>query len=82
VQDLSSLADGSLVFDSSMHGGNTISVVPPFSPVGTESEATADIPTHSRPNPDIGPNNDGQLKTKMNNTGEFHVTPTVWKKVT
>lgn len=81
MQDLSSLADGSLTFDSSMHAGNTISVRPPFTPEGSESEATQSIETHSRPEPDLGPNNDHQLNTKMNDTGAFSTHALSWKMV-
>lgn len=81
MEDLSDLARGSLVMDSSMHGGNTVSIVPPFSPVGTESEATQGIETHSRPEPDLGPNDDGHLNVKMNDAGEFHMPSLTWKKV-
>jgi hypothetical protein len=82
VQDLSHLARGSLVADSSMHGGNTVSVVPPFNPPGSESEATQGIPTHSRPEPDIGPNNDKQLNVKISGSTEYLMTERTWKKVT
>jgi hypothetical protein len=81
MQDLSDLARGSLVMNSSMGGGNTVSVNPPFSPEGSESEATQGIETHSQPEPDLGPNADSRLNTKHNDAGEFHVTPPIWKKV-
>ena len=81
MQDLSSLAKGSLTMNSSMAAGNTVSVNPPFSPVGTESEAYHGVEMHSEPEPDLGPNNDSQLDVKMNNTGEFSVTPRAWKMV-
>lgn len=80
MQDLSSLAEGSLVMNSSMHAGNTVSVVPPFSPVGTESEATQGIVSHSEPNIDVGPNNDKQLNVKMNDAGSRHASAYEWKK--
>jgi hypothetical protein len=82
VKDLSELAHGSLTMNSSMQGGNTVSVNPPFSPVGTESEAYQGIPSHSEPEIDLGPNNDGQLHTKMNDAGSFRPTALTWKKVT
>lgn len=81
MQDLSSLARGSLTMDSSMHAGNTISINPPFSPIGSPSEATAGIQLHDRPEPDLGPNNDGQLDTKMNDTGAFSTHALSWKMV-
>jgi hypothetical protein len=80
MQDLSDTARGTLVGDSSMQGGNTVSVNPPFSPVGTESESYQNIESHSRPEPDIGPNNDSQLKTLIGNSS-FHPTAVTWKKV-
>jgi hypothetical protein len=80
LQDLSDLAKGSIVMDSSMQGGNTVSVNPPFSPPGSESEAYAGITSHSRPEPDLGPNNDGQLKTTSKFSG-FSPTEVTWKKV-
>jgi hypothetical protein len=82
VQNLSHLADGSLVMNSSMQGGNTVSVNPPFSPIGSESEAYHGIETHSQPNPDLDPNDDHNLNTKGNTAGEFSMTPSTWKKVT
>ncbi len=81
MKDLSSLADGSIVFDSSMHGGNTVSVNPPLTLPGTESEATQGIEAHSRPNIDLGPNNDGQLKTERVSGGSVPHTAFEWKKV-
>lgn len=81
MQDLSHLAEGSLTMDSSMHAGNTISVNPPFSPPGSESEATQGIAEHSRPEPDLGPNNDSQLKTSTGGSTSFRITPCTWKKV-
>jgi hypothetical protein len=82
MKDLSSLADGSLVFDSSMQGGNTLSVNPPFSPPGSESEATHGIPLHSRPNPDIGPGSDGQLTgNRKNDSGSVPHTNWTWRKL-
>ena len=81
MQDLSSLAKGSLTMNSSMAAGNTVSVNPPFSPVGTESEAYAGVELHSEPEPDLGPNNDSQLKTTGNSAGEFSVAARAWKTV-
>jgi hypothetical protein len=81
MQDLSDLAKGSLVGDASMHAGNTVSVVPPFSPPGSESEATQGIATHSRPEPDLGPNNDGQLKTLTGASAGHRASDYTWKKV-
>lgn len=82
MKDLSELARGSITMDSSMHAGNTISVNPPFSPPGSESEATQGIAEHSRPEPDLGPNNDNQLNTKTDvSSGSFSLTPRTWKKV-
>jgi hypothetical protein len=80
MQDLSHLAKGSLIMNSSMHAGNTVSVNPPFSPVGTESEATQGIETHSEPDIDIGPNNDDQLNVKMNDAGSVKAADYSWKK--
>ena len=82
MKDLSDLARGSICMDSSMQGGNTVSVNPPFSPPGSESEAYEGVPEHSRPEPDLGPNNDSQLKTTISSAGAFRVTPRTWKKVT
>lgn len=81
MQDLSHLAEGSLVMNSSMQGGNTVSVNPPFSPIGSESEAYHGIETHSQPNPDLDASDDARLGTKMNDAGAFRVTPPTWKKV-
>lgn len=81
MQDLSSLAEGSLTMDSSMHAGNTVSVSPPFTPPGSESEATQGIALHSRPEPDLGPNNDRQLDTKKNPAGSPHAAAYGWKTV-
>ena len=80
MQDLSDLAKGSIVMNSSMHAGNTVSVAPPFSPPGTESEATQGIATHSEPDIDVGPNNDKQLNVKMNDAGSLRATSYEWKK--
>ena len=81
MQNLSHLADGSLVMNSSMQGGNTVSVNPPFSPIGSESEAYHGIETHSQPNPDLNPNDDSHLKTRMNDSGAFRMPSATWKKV-
>lgn len=82
MKDLSDLAKGTLNGDASMHAGNTVSVPPKFAPVGSESEATQGIATHSRPEPDLGPNNDGQLKTATNGGGStYTLTPRTWKTV-
>jgi hypothetical protein len=81
MKDLSDLARGTLVGDSSMQAGNTVSVNPPFSPEGSESEAYESIASHSRPEPDLGPNNDHQLKTLIGDTGSFRPTALTWKKV-
>lgn len=81
MQDLSDIAKGSLVMNSSMGGGNTLSVRPPFSPEGSESEATQGIETHSQPEPDLGPNNDKQLNTKKNDAGSRPVSSYTWEKV-
>lgn len=82
MKDLSSLAKGSVVFNSSMQAGGTVSVNPPFSPIGSESEASADIPTHSQPNIDLGPNNDSQLKTeRVTAAGSAPHSAPSWKKV-
>jgi hypothetical protein len=80
VVDLSHLAEGSLTMNSSMAAGNTVSVNPPFAPVGSESEAYSGIPLHSEPEPDLGPNNDGQLNTKRNDAGSRPVSSYTWKK--
>ena len=82
MKDLSSLAEGSVIMNSSMQAGGTVSVRPPFAPEGSESEASAGIPTHSQPNIDLGPNNDGQLtKNRHVSAGSVpHSAPT-WKKV-
>lgn len=81
MQDLSDLARGSILMNSSMQAGGTVSVRPEFSPVGSESEASAGIPTHSQPNIDLGPNNDRQLDTKSNPAGAYHADALNWKKL-
>jgi hypothetical protein len=82
LKDLSEMARGSLTMDSSMHAGNTISVNPPFSPAGSESEASQGIQLHSRPEPDLGPNNDGQLTgNRKTDAGAFHASALTWKKL-
>lgn len=80
MQDLSHLAEGSIIANASMHAGNTVSVVPPFAPVGSESEATQGIERHSEPNIDLGPNNDKQLDTKTHDAGSLHAAAYTWKK--
>lgn len=80
MENLSHLAKGSITMNSSMHAGNTVSVNPPFSPVGTESEATQGIETHSEPEITLGPNNDKQLDVKMNDAGTLHAADYAWKK--
>lgn len=82
MQNLSHLAEGSLTMNSSMAAGNTVSVNPPFSPPGTESEAYADIPRHSEPEPDLGANNDHQLDTKENAAGVRPHSSFTWKRFT
>lgn len=82
VVDLSHLAEGSLLMNSSMQAGGTVSVRPEFSPVGSESEASADVPVHNQPNIDIGPNNDKQLNVKISGSTEYPMTERTWKKVT
>lgn len=80
MKDLSSLAEGSIVGDSSMHAGNTVSVNPPFSPEGSESEATQGIPTHSRPTPDMGASTDPGKKTVVG-AGTRPSSDPAWKTV-
>lgn len=80
MQDLSHLAKGSITMNSSMAAGNTVSVNPPFSPVGTPSEAYADIELHNEPEPELGANNDKQLNTKMNDAGSVKAADYSWKK--
>ena len=80
MQDISALAKGTLVGDSSMQAGNTVSVNPPFSPIGSESEAYQNVLSRSRPEPDLGPNNDSQLDTKCNDAGERPVSSYTWKR--
>lgn len=80
MKDLTELARGTVVGNSSMHAGNTVSVPPLFAPAGSESEATQGIGTHSRPEPDLGPNNDSQLHTKRNDAGARPVSSYTWKK--
>jgi hypothetical protein len=80
VQDLSDLAKGSLTMNSSMAAGNTVSVNPPFSPEGSESEAYHGVELHSEPEPAIGPNNDSQLSTKRNDAGTRPKSSYTWKK--
>lgn len=83
MQNLSHLAEGSVVMNSSMQGGNTVSVNPPFSPIGSESEAYHGIETHSQPNPDLNPGDDKNLTgNRRNEAGNFRPTPTTWKTVT
>lgn len=55
MQNLSHLADNTLVGMSSMANGNTISVPPPDGAPGSESEATADVELHSTPELELGP---------------------------
>lgn len=82
MQNLSHLAEGSLVMNSSMQGGNTVSVNPPFSPIGSESEAYHGIETHSQPNPDLNASDDGNLTGhRRNESGDFRMTPSTWKTV-
>lgn len=81
MQNLSHLAEGSLTMNSSMAAGNTVSVNPPFSPVGTESEAYHGVEMHSEPEPELGASNDHQLKTAGDSAGEFSATVLTWKKV-
>lgn len=82
MQNLNHLAEGSLVMNSSMQGGNTVSVNPPFSPIGSESEAYHGIETHSQPNPDLNASDDRNLTGhRRNDAGEFHVTPNEWNTV-
>lgn len=80
MKDLSDLARGTIVGESSMQGTNTVSVNPPFSPPGSPNEAYDGIPVHSRPEPELGPNNDSQLKTLIGDSS-FRPTPLTWKKV-
>lgn len=78
------MADGSLAMSSSQAGGNVISDIPKFGSPGSASEQTADLPwspQHNDPEPQIGSPSDEHTDTKMNGTGEFHVTPRSWKKV-
>lgn len=82
MKDLSDLARGSLTMNSSMAAGNTVSVNPPFSPVGSESEAYHGVELHSEPEPDLGSNNDHQLKTLIGDTSAWRPTARTWKKVT
>lgn len=53
MDDLSDLTSG-VLGNSSMGGGNTVSVNPPFSPPGSENEAYEGVDTHSMPEPDLG----------------------------
>ncbi len=82
MQNLSHLAEGSLTMNSSMAAGNTVSVNPPFAPVGTESEAYAGIPLHSEPEPDLGANNDHELSTKRDDAGVRPHSSFTWKRFT
>lgn len=82
MENLSHLAEGSLTMNSSMAAGNTVSVPPKFAPVGTESEAYADIPRHNEPEPELGSNNDNQLNTKMNDAGVRPHSSFTWKRCT
>lgn len=82
MQDLSHLAERSLTMNSSMAAGNTVSVNPPFSPVGSESEAYHGIMEHSEPEPDLGANNDSQLNTKCNDAGVRPHSSFNWKRCT
>lgn len=84
MQDLSSLAKGSLAMSSSMAGGNVISEIPKLGSPGSPSEQTSDLPydpQHNDPEPQIGSPSGEHTDTKMNDAGEFHVTPLTWKKV-
>lgn len=79
MEDLSSLAKGSLVMNSSMGAGNTVSVNPPFSPPGSESEATQGIPVHSQPEPDLGPRESD--RTRVISAGTRPASNVSWKTV-
>jgi hypothetical protein len=82
VQDLSSLAKGSLAMSSSMAGGNVISEIPKFGAAGSLSEQTADLPydpQHNDPEPQIGMPSGEHTDTKTNDAGVFRTTPRVWK---
>lgn len=58
MDDLSTLADGSLSMGCSMGASNTISVPPAFGARGSESEASESILTHSTPEMDLGTRDD------------------------
>lgn len=79
MQDLSSLVKG-LMGDSSMHAGNTVSVNPPFSPPGSESEASQGIPTHSRPELDVPPVSSTKDRA-VKASSSFSMSETSWKKL-
>lgn len=61
-----------------MAGGNTISEVPFGALPPSESEATADIPTHNTPDIDEGTPTD-KYNTKTHGQG-YSPAPTTWKK--
>lgn len=82
MQDLSSLAEGSLAMGSSMAGGNVISEIPHFGAAGSPSEQTSDLPydpQHNDPEPKIGTPSGEHTSTKTNDAGTFRTTPRVWK---
>ena len=84
MQDLSSLAKGSLSMGCSMAAGNTISDPPWGGAVGSVSEATADLPYQPKynspelvigsPSPTVSHGD-----TEINDTGVFTATPRTWK---
>jgi hypothetical protein len=79
MQDLSHLAEHSIVGMSSMHAGNTVSVPPPDGAPGSESEGTASIPAHSTPDMDLGAQKDLRRDTKGG--ASYPLTPRTWKTV-
>jgi hypothetical protein len=82
VQDLSSLAKGSLTMGCSMGAGNTISDPPKFGAPGMPSEATSDLPYDPQfndPEPRIGTPSSAHTDTKMNSSGKFSTSSLTWK---
>lgn len=80
MQNLSQLADKSIVGMSSMAMGNTISVPPPDGAPGSESEATQGIETHSTPNMDLGAQSDLKDPRKVS-AGARPATSYEWNTV-
>ena len=83
MQNLSSLAKGSLAMSSSMGAGNTVSDPPKFGSPGIPSEATSDMPWNPQfndPEPQIGEPSREHTDTRVVAAGSFTPTPRTWKE--